>query len=209
MSDGVAVSYGFGSELCGRLLTNVYRFRAEVFQNRLGWDVKVEDGMEIDEFDAIDPVYFISQSDRNKIQGCTRILPTRGPSMLRDVFPQLLRGELMPEDPCVWEYSRFAVTPDRGVNKSYASSHPVTFNLIRDSMVFACDNGITQYVAVMSVAFERLLKRLGLSMRRFGDGKSTMVGKVRSVACWIHVDSQTLRALHLEHYITERYAEAA
>lgn len=209
MSDGVAVNYGFGSELCDQLLANVYRFRAEMFYNRLGWEVNVEEDMEIDEFDEIDPVYFISRSHRNKVQGCTRVLPTLGPNMLRDVFPQLLRGERMPEDPAVWEVSRFAVIPDGYTGTDQASSHPITFNLLRDAAKFACENGITHYVAVTSVAFERLLKRLGLSMRRFGDGKSTMVGKVRSVACWIHVDSQTLRALHLERYIMERYAEAA
>ena len=47
-----------------------------------------------------------------------------------------------------------------------------------------------QFVTVTSVALERLLKRTGLPIRRFGDGKAQRVGKVLTVACWVDINEQ-------------------
>ena len=38
----------------------MFRMRAEVFSDRLSWDVTVQNGREIDRFDAEDPLYLLS-----------------------------------------------------------------------------------------------------------------------------------------------------
>ena len=71
-------------------LAEMHRLRYRIFKERLGWDVQVSGDMEVDEFDACRPVYLLQRDDDGRVQGCVRLLPTTGPTMLRDTFPALL-----------------------------------------------------------------------------------------------------------------------
>src|SRR6516162_3784532 len=102
----------------------MFRNRAEIFSKRLAWKVTVKDGYERDTFDNANPLYLVSvDPDTEEYWGSLRLLPTTGPNMLRDVFPQLLDGDYI-ESATIWESSRIcsATTtgqPDRsrtGVN---------------------------------------------------------------------------------------------
>src|SRR5262249_38868807 len=90
-------------------LVEMYRLRAKVFEDRMGWEVATISGMEIDDYDALSPHYMLIRDEANQLCGCWRLLPTQGPYMLRDTFTQLLHGQCAPESPCVWELSRFAI----------------------------------------------------------------------------------------------------
>ena len=69
----------------------MFRARAKTFADRLGWDVVVRNGWERDRFDDENPLYLVSVNpDTGEYWGSLRLLPTTGPNMLRDVFPQLL-----------------------------------------------------------------------------------------------------------------------
>ena len=46
------------------LLDAVHKLRARVFDGRLGWDVHIRDGREVDRFDALDPVHEPAPVDR-------------------------------------------------------------------------------------------------------------------------------------------------
>ena len=70
----------------------MHRLRYRVFKERLDWDVQVSGDMEIDEFDALHPAYLLQRATDGRIQGCVRLLPSTGPTMLRDTFPVLLDG---------------------------------------------------------------------------------------------------------------------
>jgi acyl homoserine lactone synthase len=96
------------------LFDQMFRLRAEIFAERLGWDVNVKDGREIDRFDAADPLYLLAlDQDRRRLKGTVRLLPSNGPNMLRDVFP-VLTPEGPVAHPLIWESSRFAVATDYG-----------------------------------------------------------------------------------------------
>ncbi len=177
------------------LFRSMYRFRHKVFHDNLGWEVASNEGLEHDHFDKLDPVYMIS-GDYRQVEGCWRLLPTSGPYMLKDTFPQLLRGTHAPQAEEVWEISRFAVLPSRTRSRSQANICSITFDLLRAGVDFADQNGIKHYVFVTSVAVERLLQRAGLTLHRMGDGKAQRVGKVLSVACWIDIDDATRRAVY-------------
>ena len=77
-------------------LAEMHRLRYRIFKERLGWDVQVSGDMEVDEFDACRPVYLLQRDDDGRVQGCVRLLPTTGPTMLRDTFPALLDGQAAP-----------------------------------------------------------------------------------------------------------------
>src|SRR5215472_14455745 len=90
-------------------LAEMHRLRHRVFKERLDWDVQTSGDMEIDEFDALHPAYLLQPAANGQPQGCVRLLPSTGPTMLRDRFPVLLDGQPAPHDPAVWESSRFAL----------------------------------------------------------------------------------------------------
>ena len=92
----------------------MFRNRAETFSERLGWEVMVKDGYERDRFDDANPLYLVSvDPDTEEYWGSLRLLPTTGPNMLRDVFPQLLDGDYI-ESATIWECSRICATAVRG-----------------------------------------------------------------------------------------------
>ena len=176
----------------------MFRFRKQVFQDLLGWEVDSREGMERDAFDDLDPVYMIARTPQYQIQGCWRLLPTTGPYMLRDVFPELLEGQAVPCAPDVWELSRLAVLPTEQEARERGSMCPVTLRMFRAVTEFAQRNGIRRYVFVTSVGVERMLKRMGVPLARFGTGKAVRLGKVLSVVLWVEVNAQLRRAVGLE-----------
>lgn len=192
-----------------QVLRKMFELRHEVFYNKLGWEVNSLDGLEIDCFDTKqDPVYVTSQGDDGEVYGCGRILPTMGPYMLGEVFPELLRGEKLPHSPFVWELSRLAISPTLGMGREnpQASLCSCTFDLLRRGFRFGEENGVQQYVFVTSVAMERMLARTGLNLRRFGDGKAVKFGKVLSVACWLDINLENRRILFPDTLTVERAA---
>ena len=60
-------------------LWEMYRLRAQVFKERMGWDVPIMSGMEIDGYDALDPYYMLIRDQNNTLKGCWRALPTQAP----------------------------------------------------------------------------------------------------------------------------------
>jgi acyl homoserine lactone synthase len=178
-----------------QMLRRMFRFRHKVFRERLGWEVESRHGLEIDRYDELEPVYMVSQNDHQEIMGSWRLLPTMGPYMLKDTFPQLLCGAPAPQDPHIWEVSRFATVTSSPRGRVQANLGQVTFDMIRSLLPFAEEHGIRHYVFVTSVALERLVTRIGLPLRRFGDGQAQRVGKVLSVACWLDVNEQFRQAV--------------
>ena len=93
-------------------LFDMHRLRARVFKEKMGWDVQVTpDNLEIDQFDLPDTVYLLALNKDSRVIGTWRLLPTTGPTMIRDVWPQYLDSISMPTAPDVWEVSRFAIDP--------------------------------------------------------------------------------------------------
>lgn len=177
----------------------MHRLRAEVFAGRLGWDVKVVDGQEIDEFDALDDVhYLIAKGPGGIVNACWRLLPTTGPNMLANVFPELLGGATAPASSDCWELSRFAVAADRLDNADSAGTHQIGFGelsvaLMAESTKFAQAHGIARYVTVTTAAIERLLRKQGVNVHRLA--APLRIGNVLAVACFIEIDDITRRAL--------------
>ncbi len=180
-------------------LFEMFRFRHKIFHDRLKWDVNSLHGMEYDEFDILNPYHMIATDRDNNIEACWRILPTTGPYMLKDTFPELLRGDPAPQQKDIWELSRFAVSPTVESNYGQAILNDLTFQMFQKSYDFAIKNGISSYITATSVAVERMLTHAGFPMRRFGDGKSRKIGKVTTVACWMDINEQYFKAAFDHH----------
>jgi acyl homoserine lactone synthase len=148
--------------------------------------------MEHDEFDRADPIYMLAKGDEDEVLGCWRLLPTTGPNMLRDTFPQLLHGQPAPQQSDVWELSRFAVTAPKHQSTGFGFSE-IPVKMMQAVVRFAQHNGIKRYVTVTTVAVERLLRHLGVNISRIG--APIKIGRVSTVACSIEIDAITEFAL--------------
>ncbi|GAA3227960.1 acyl-homoserine-lactone synthase [Nonomuraea helvata] len=168
---------GGAGELPAWLLDGMFRLRHRVFYERLRWDVASVRGRERDVFDDCDPVYVISHvAGRQEVTGCCRLLPTVGPYMLRDVFPEALRGGEAPQDPAVWELSRLA-TGGAWSRTVAAGFGPLARALIWEAFRWVDQHG-DAVVAVSSVAVERSVNAMGVPTRRLGDGRATRLGSM-------------------------------
>jgi len=134
----------------------------------------------------------LAKGDEDEVLGCWRLLPTMGPNMLKDTFPQLLHGQRAPQQPDVWELSRFAVTVPKYESAGFGFSE-IPIKMMRTLFDFARINGIARYVTVTTVAVERLIRRLGVNVSRLGP--PIKIGRVMTVACYIEIDEITEFAL--------------
>jgi acyl homoserine lactone synthase len=163
-------------------LWEMHTLRAKVFRGRLGWEVPVLSGMEIDGYDALEPRYMLMR-DGETLRGCWRLLPTEGPYMLKDSFPQLLDGQEPPSDPHIWELSRFAIETEGA--GSYGFSE-MTMESIQAIIRHAHDRGLSRYVTVTTTAIERMLRRAGVVTTRIGAPQA--VGIETAVALYVEIE---------------------
>ena len=166
-----------------RDLWEMHKLRAKVFKDRLGWEVPIMSGMEIDGYDALEPLYMmIREPGGGPLRGCWRLLPTDGPYMLKDSFAQLLHGQEAPQDARIWELSRFAIETEG--NGCFGFSE-ITMESIGEIISHGYHAGIDQYVTVTTTAIERLLRRAGVVTRRFG--APLQIGVEKAVALYVDI----------------------
>lgn len=168
----------------------MHRLRAKVFKDRMGWEVPILSGMEIDGYDALEPYYMLIRGNAGDVCGCWRLLPTEGPYMLRDSFPQLLHGQSVPEGREIWELSRFAIETEGRQNFGFAE---LALDAMREIVAFGDKMGIRHYVTVTTTAIERLLRRTGIEITRFGP--PIRIGVENAVALDIDIGEKTHEAL--------------
>ncbi|MPZ33067.1 MAG: GNAT family N-acetyltransferase [Rhodospirillales bacterium] len=171
-------------------LAEMHRLRYRVFKERLGWDVQTSGDMEIDEFDALHPAYLLQPAADGQVQGCVRLLPTTGPTMLRDRFPVLLDGQSAPHDPAVWESSRFALDVPAMAPKGSAGLAQATYELFAGMIEFGLARALRRIVTVTDVRMERILRRAGWPLERLASPRQ--IGTTQAVAGYLEVSLASL-----------------
>lgn len=178
----IIVIDGLNRNRYSRLLDEMFALRARVFGKRLGWEVEIIDGKEIDQFDALDPAYVIGLNDDGRVVSCVRALQTTGPHMLSDVFADLLDGEPPLRSATLWESTRFCVDTEileRGNSRNSVSY--ATCELMAASLEYARDSGIADIVTVIDPVMNRVLKRSDCAPYDYV-GSTKPMGKVAAMA---------------------------
>lgn len=177
----------------GDLEKEMYRLRARVFQDRLGWDVTVRDGLEMDAFDTLDPAHVISLDDEGHVVGCMRLLQTTGPHMLADVFSEILGGEPPLRSPQVWEATRFCVDTERlsGTGRARNSISYVTSEVMVGAFEYGRDAGVLDAVAVIDPVMNRVMNRSGNAPYDY-IGKTVDMGKVSALAALLDCSDERI-----------------
>jgi acyl homoserine lactone synthase len=199
----LSVEHAPSNSLPFPVANDVHTLRYHVFRERLNWDIPVVGETERDDYDDANPIVVLARSG-SSVVGCCRLLPSTGRYMLKNTFPELLGGKSAPEEHDVWEISRFAVTKEKRNGFGFSE---IPSLIIREIVRFAIKNEIKSYVFVTTVGFERLLRKMGVTIERFSD--PLQVGIERSVALWMHIDERTIAATAAENVEQYEFKEAA
>lgn len=178
---------------CADALAEMYRVRFRVFKNRLDWDVSTSEDMERDAYDDLGPVYLLQRNTAGDLTGCVRLLPTTGPTMLRDTFPILLHGGPMPCDPSIWETSRFAFDQRYLTSVRAGGVATETYELLVGLLEFGLANSIREIITVTDARMERILRRANWPLRRLGE--PVQIGDTRALAGSVEISEDILRRL--------------
>jgi N-acyl-L-homoserine lactone synthetase len=151
------------------LKEEMFRLRARVFRDRLGWDVQVVDGKERDKYDDENPVYLIYADDKaRELKGCLRLLPTTGPTVLADLFSDTLPEAVHLSAPTIWECTRFCLDDGilrRGNREELLSTSAVLIAALGDVAIRA---GIDSILGNFDSTMLRLYRRVGCEVEVLG-----------------------------------------
>lgn len=164
------------------LLDEMFRLRARVFGDRLGWDIDIKNGRETDEFDALDPAYLVGLDDDGRVVSCTRLLQTTGPHMLTDVFSCVLDGQPPLRASRIWEASRFCVdTQALKAGGGAGGISRTTCEILIGINDYGMMAGVSDIVAVIDPVLNRVLKRSACAPYDYL-GTQKPMGKVPALA---------------------------
>lgn len=161
------------------ILDKMFRLRAKVFNDRLGWEVKVRDNRETDRFDELNPLYVVETDEKRNVLASLRLLPTTGPHMLSDVFSELMGPESIIRSPRVLESSRFAADTEL-LGRLPNDLSTVTGVLLCALLETSRAAGVDFVISVYDVRMERILRRAGCGFERLCEPQK--IGDVMTVA---------------------------
>jgi acyl homoserine lactone synthase len=162
------------------LISQMHRLRKSVFSDQLGWNVSVIGDIEIDGYDALDPVYVICHDETFNVLGAVRLLPTIGFNMLDDTFKALLPGGVRIASPLIWEMSRFTVQSNGSRRNDLLRVARTTGELILAVNNLGIAIGLSHFVTVYAASMHRMFALSGIA----GDpiGPPAMIGDVLTYA---------------------------
>jgi acyl homoserine lactone synthase len=164
----IVIVEGHNAEKHAHLLEQMFRQRARVFHDRLGWDVVVKDGKERDRFDDENPVYIIYTDDAGrKVRGSLRLLPTTGPTLLADFFSDTVPDAAHLVAPTIWECTRFCLDEDiwQKDKEDILFASTVLLVALGDLAVLA---GIESIIANFDAPALHLWRRIGCEVEILG-----------------------------------------
>jgi N-acyl-L-homoserine lactone synthetase len=151
------------------LMDEMFRLRARVFRDRLGWDVKVTDGKERDRYDDEAPVYIVYTDERAcEVKGSLRLLPTTGPTVLADCFSDTLPDAAGLSAPTIWECTRFCINEELLSSRSRDDLLQASGVLIAALGEVAIAAGIESILGNFDAMMLRIYRRIGCEVEVLG-----------------------------------------
>jgi N-acyl-L-homoserine lactone synthetase len=189
----VALSqHQFGQNL--DLLAGMFRLRRRVFKERLDWTVSVSGDLELDVYDALNPTYLVMVTGNREVIGCVRLLPTTGPTMLADTFPQLLNGHAPVRDNRILESSRFCVDTALAAEAGANGLSRATFILFAAMIESLSLLNADKIVTVTDTRMERILRRAGWPLERIATPQR--IGETMALAGFLHGSQEALASMY-------------
>lgn len=164
---------GYGIELAA-----MHRQRRALFVDALGWrGLSVTNGEERDGYDTAGATYLLAIDGAGAVRGSLRLLPTTGPHMLSDVFPDFVTG-LPPRGPAILEWTRHAPgLPDWPPAVNEAARIALHLGVLE----YAAAHGVVAFTAIMETWLARRARLMGWAcapigpQRSYGEGEAVAV----------------------------------
>lgn len=142
-----------------------HQLRHQEFISRQGYDVKVTDGLEFDEYDSLVSHYLVYSEDGKTVRGCSRLTPITFGCMLKDHFPSLVDDPSIFARDTVWEGTRFCVDSSLSADRRRAILQAICVGYLE----FALYHGIETIIGLMPTLILRsVFERNGIHLNRLG-----------------------------------------
>jgi len=165
-------------------LDQMFRQRARVFRDQLGWDVTVNQDLERDKFDDMSPVYIIDVTG-DEVCGSLRLLPTTGPTLSEEMFTRSVVNA-----PTIWELSRLCM-----------QSVQIAINLLTAVAELSVQRGIETIIANTQRDVMNLVKSIGFDVKVLD--YTDMFGE-RVFLCSAPMDKETIERIKSRRKIKSR-----
>ena len=152
-----------------------------------GWSLPAGNGLEVDQYDDNEAIYFLDVGDENRIQGAIRITPTIKSSLIADYLPDLVENGELPRSPTIYECTRYIVISPR---KSRDDNRQAKSRIIGAMLDWCNDHELTYLQTIIDSAalptyldLTSLTIPLGLS-HPYGGGRKTPGGGEWTATRW-------------------------
>ena len=157
-AETLAATFGHYADNPQRI-ESFYKFRYDLFVQTLGWKLDVTGNREIDQFDH-DYAEYCVVSENDSIIAGFRAIRSDHNYLAAEIFPHLATTKPYPRRADVWEISRFGIAP----HLASTDLAKINYSLM---MRFAQHRNATALVALADLVYERYLRTLGISTRRY------------------------------------------
>lgn len=168
---------GKSTELPVHTLESMYSHRALQFSERLAWEVSVDRfGMEIDQYDTLDPTYVVICNADGIHLASMRLLPMNTPNMLFDHFHDMLPADFL-FDVNDLECTRFCLNPELKGTEALACLRTLFVACVTHGL----NNGVKFGFGVYDENMRRIYARIGWEPKAIsigmGERSGLMIGK--------------------------------
>ncbi|MET0362227.1 MAG: acyl-homoserine-lactone synthase [Sphingobium sp.] len=171
-------------------LDALHRARKSVFIDELGWQLRVRDGMEHDEYDDERAMHIVGFDSADAVSASIRVRPADDRSMLVDHFSHHLpRGMRPVDDGRTWEVSR-GFSRERGLKRAVLQRKAACMVA---PLEIALEAGIDRYVGFTDVRLLGVYYHFGWKLDLLGDPMP--YGEGDGVAYAAEVSSSIVRSI--------------
>ena len=168
----------------------MFRDRKRIFVDGLKWDIPVVDGVyEMDQFDGPSALYLIDEGgSAMPHRGSVRLLPTTGPHLLGDIFPNLAEDS-PPRADDTWEITRLCTAPALRGEEARRVRRRIAQGMVETALLY----GMRRFTAVAHTEWLSAVMATGWETRPLG--LPQVIGGETIGAIEILVDTATLQLL--------------
>lgn len=181
----------------GDVYPQILRLRYRQFKERQGYNVPVFEDMEFDQYDTPATTYLAWITENGALAGTSRLVPTTHPYMLKELWPDMVDGEL-PCEPNVWEGTRICI--DKGLDPELRDR--IKWHIILGYLEFGIANGIERYIGVMqNMIWSRVFIQSGWEVEFLGSER--IIDRIRTRAGQVIVSQEALQRVRTRTGIFE------
>jgi N-acyl-L-homoserine lactone synthetase len=173
--------------LFGPAFHSQFQLRYRAFIERQDYDVRINKGMEYDQYDTPASHYLVYHTPDGRALGVSRLTPTVQGCMLKDLWPDMVEDKALLSSALVWEGTRYCIDKDVAPALRTAIIHEMAAAYLE----FGLQAGLKKIIGMMpTYIYRSVFEKPGIDMEYLGP--VTVIGRHRIRAVAIPVDRKQL-----------------